>query len=318
LTASVVRDEFLKGWSLEAGALVLASNGLCAIDEIDKMSNEDRDAMHEALEGQTVTISKANIQATLLARTTVLAAANPKFGRFDPYGIIADQINLPPTLINRFDLIFPIKDLPDEARDKEMASHILGLHQSPDFLEAEIDTGFLKKYMGYARQNIQPKLTDGAVDEIKKFYIKMRLSGSGEEGIRTIPISPRQLEALVRLAEASAKVKLSDKVTRKDAKRAIDLLNYCLIQVGLDRETGKIDIDRIATGITASQRGHIITIKDIISDLENKVGKTIPIDDIMDEARNREIAEEKVEEVLEKLKRSGDIFEPRRGFIQKL
>ncbi|MBW2984923.1 minichromosome maintenance protein MCM [Candidatus Woesearchaeota archaeon] len=318
LTASVVRDEFLSGWSLEAGALVLASNGLCAIDEIDKMNSEDRDAMHEALEGQTVTISKANIQATLLARTTVLAAANPKFGRFDPYGIIADQINLPPTLINRFDLIFPIKDLPDETRDKEMASHILHLHQSPDFLEPEIETGFLKKYIGYARQNINPKLTDGAVDEIKKYYIKMRLSGAAEEGVRTIPISPRQLEALVRLAEASAKVKLSDKVTKKDAKRAIDLLSYCLMQVGFDKETGKIDIDRIATGITASQRGHIITIKDIISELENKVGKTIPIDDIMDEARNREIAEEKVEEVLEKLKRSGDIFEPRRGFIQKL
>lgn len=318
LTASVVKDEFLKGWSLEAGALVLASNGLCAIDEMDKMSSEDRDAMHEALEGQTVTISKANIQATLLARTTVLAAANPKFGRFDPYDIIAKQIDLPPTLINRFDLIFPIKDLPDEARDNEIASHILHLHQNPNFTEPEIDTSLLKKYFGYSRQKINPKLTDGAVEEIKKFYIEMRMSGSGDEGVKTIPISPRQLEALVRLAEASAKVKLSDKVTKKDAKRAIDLLNYCLMQVGLDRETGKIDIDRIATGITASQRGHIITIKDIISDLENRVGKTIPIDDIMDEARAKEIAEEKVEEALEKLKRSGDIFEPRRGFIQKL
>jgi len=106
LTASVVRDEFLKGWSLEAGALVLASNGICCIDEMDKMNPEDRSAMHEALEQQTVSISKANIQATLISRTTVLAAANPKFGRFDPYGIIAEQIDLPPTLINRFDLIF--------------------------------------------------------------------------------------------------------------------------------------------------------------------------------------------------------------------
>jgi replicative DNA helicase Mcm len=318
LTASVVKDEFLKGWSLEAGALVLASNGLCAIDEMDKMSSEDRDAMHEALEGQTVTIAKANIQATLLARTTVLAAANPKFGRFDPYEVIGKQIDLPPTLINRFDLIFPIKDLPDEKRDKEIASHILNLHQSPDFVEAEIDTEFLKKYIGYGRQNINPKLTDGAMNEIKDYYIKMRMSGSDEEGIKSIPISARQLEALVRMSEASAKIRMSEKVEKKDAKRAIELLNYCLMQVGLDRETGKIDIDRIATGITASQRGHIVTIKDILSDLENKVGKTIPIDDIMEEARNREIEEEKVEEVLEKLKRAGDIFEPRRGFIQKL
>ncbi|MFC1704775.1 ATP-binding protein, partial [Nanoarchaeota archaeon] len=295
-----------------------ASNGLCAIDEMDKMTPEDRDAMHEALEGQTVTISKANIQATLLARTTVLAAANPKFGRFDPYEVIGKQIDLPPTLINRFDLIFPIKDLPDETRDKAIASHILNLHQNPNFVEADLDTQFLKKYIGYARQNINPKLSDGAMEEIKTYYIQMRMSGSNDEGIKSIPISARQLEALVRMSEASAKMRLSDKVTKKDARRAIDLLNYCLMQVGLDKDTGKIDIDRIATGITASQRGHIITIKDIISELEGKVGKTIPIDDIMEEARSKEIAEEKVEEVLEKLKRSGDIFEPRRGFIQKL
>src|SRR3989344_1261380 len=109
LTATVVKDEFLSGWALEAGALVLANRGMCMIDELDKMSDDDRSAMHEALEQQTVSISKANVQATLRSETTVLAAANPKFGRFDPYDIIANQINLPPTLINRFDLIFPIK-----------------------------------------------------------------------------------------------------------------------------------------------------------------------------------------------------------------
>ncbi len=318
ITASVVRDEFLKGWSLEAGALVLASNGLCCIDEMDKMSNEDRGAMHEALEQQTVSISKANIQATLLARTTVLAAANPKFGRFDPYGIIADQIDLPPTLINRFDLIFPIKDLPDETRDERMASHMLNLHQSPDIEEPEVTTELLKKYISYARQRIQPVLTDSALQEIKDYYLRMRATVSGEEGIKAIPISPRQLEALVRLSEASAKVRLSDKVTKTDSKRAIELIEYCLMQVGFDRETGKIDIDRIATGIPASQRSYILTIKEIINELENKIGKTIPIDDIVDEAKLREIDEDKVEEALEKLKRSGDIFEPRRGFLSRI
>ncbi|MBI3035163.1 MCM family protein [Candidatus Woesearchaeota archaeon] len=266
----------------------------------------------------TVSISKANIQATLIARTTVLAAANPKFGRFDPYGIIADQIDLPPTLINRFDLIFPIKDLPEEARDEKMAKHILTLHQSPDVQEPEISTDILRKYIAYARQKVSPKLTDGALEEIKEFYLRMRKSGGGEGSIRTIPISARQLEALVRLSEASARARLDDRVTRKDAKKAIELLDYCLMQVGFDKETGKIDIDRIATGVGASQRSHILVLKDIITELESKLGKTIPIEDVVAEAKNRGLDEDNVEEALERLKRSGDIFEPRRGFVSRI
>ena len=318
ITAAVVRDEFLSGWALEAGAMVLSSDGLVCVDELDKMSSEDRAAMHEALENQTVSISKANIQATLIARTTVLAAANPKFGRFDPYGIIADQIDLPPTLINRFDLIFPIKDLPEEARDERMAKHILTLHQTPDVQEPEISTEILRKYIAYARQKISPKLTDGALEEIKEFYLKMRKSGGGEGGIKSIPISARQLEALVRLSEASAKARLDNRVTRKDAKKAIELLDYCLMQVGFDRETGKIDIDRIATGITATSRSHILVLKEIIGELEAKHGKSIPIDDVVAEAKNRGLDEDKVEEALERLKRSGDVYEPRRGFVSKI
>jgi len=296
----------------------LASNGICCIDEMDKMVPEDRAAMHEALEQQTVSISKANIQATLISRTTVLAAANPKFGRFDPYGVIAEQINLPPTLINRFDLIFTIKDLPDENKDEKMASHILKLHQAPDSFEPEIPTEFLRKYIAYAKQKVIPFITDSALQEIKDFYLKMRASGGAEEGIKAIPISARQLEALVRLTEASARLRLSNEATRKDAKRAIELVEYCLMQVGLDKETGKIDIDRIATGISASQRSHIVVVKEIIRDLESKVGKTIPIDDIIEEAKSKGIEEDKTEEVLEKLKRVGEVFEPRRGFLSKI
>ena len=221
-------------------------------------------------------------------------------------------------MINRFDLIFPIKDLPEESRDEKMATHILSLHQSPDMQEPEVSTELLKKYISFAKQRIYPALTDGALQEIKDFYLKLRSTASGEGGIKAIPISPRQLEALVRLSEASARVRLSDKVTREDSKRAIELIEYCLMQVGFDRETGKIDIDRIATGVTASQRSHISTIKEIINELENKIGKTIPIDDVIEEARLKEISEDKVEEALEKLKRSGDLFEPRRGFISRI
>ena len=249
LTAAVVRNEVLGGWSLEAGALVLANKGMVAVDEMDKMSEDDRSAMHEAMEQQTVSISKANIQATLQANTTVLAAANPKHGRFDPYGIIATQINLPPTLISRFDLVFPIKDVPNEKKDRELANHILGLHQNPEAGEEEISSELLRKFISYAKLYCIPKLTDAAKEMIETFYVRMRTSAGAEtEEYQSVPISARQLEALVRLSEASAKLRLSNEVTVEDAKRAIELINYYLEQVGRDPESGVLDMDRLTLG----------------------------------------------------------------------
>jgi replicative DNA helicase Mcm len=318
LTATVVRDEFLRGWALEAGALVLANKGICCIDEMDKMTPDDRSAMHEALEQQTVTISKANIQATLRAETTVLAAANPKFGRFDNYETVAKQIDLPPTLINRFDLIFPIKDIPDSVKDLAMANFILNLHQNPTSQQPEVETPLLKKYIAYSRQMIKPKLSDAALTELKEYYVQMRSSGSVDGEIKTIPISARQLEALVRLSEATARLRLSTKVTKKDARKAIEMIQYCLGEVSLDRETGKIDIDRISTGVPASERSKIGHVREIIAELENTLGKVIPLDDIMREASDRGIAEDDVEEAIEKLKRTGDLFEPKSGFISRI
>jgi len=319
LTAAVVKDEFLGGWSLEAGALVLANKGLCCIDELDKMSVDDRSAMHEALEGQTITISKANIQATLRAETTVLAAANPKYGRFDPYELLGKQIDLPPALISRFDLIFPIKDIPDETKDTNMAEFILLSHQNPNKEEPEIDTVTLRRYLAYARLRQNPALTDEAITEIKNYYVQMRNSSSSEDkGATSVPITTRQLEALIRLSEASAKIRLKDKVTKEDALAAIELLNFCLAEVGMDPDTGKIDIDRISSGISSSTRNRISSIKEIIGDLENKFGKMVPIKDIVETAKEKNMNESEVEEIIDKLKRGGDIFEPRRGLIQRL
>ncbi|MBI2143532.1 minichromosome maintenance protein MCM [Candidatus Woesearchaeota archaeon] len=319
ITAAVVKDEILGGWSLEAGALVLANNGVCCLDEMDKMGEEDSGAMHEALEQQTVSIAKANIQATLIARTTVLCAANPKYGRFDPYGNIAEQINLPPTLINRFDLIFPIKDLPQVEKDEKTAAHILKLHQAPDIQKEEIPTQLLKKYISYARQKVKPVLSEAAIEEIKQFYVQLRnREVSDERAARAIPISARQLEALVRMAEASARARLSNEVTKEDARRAIELLVFCLMQVGRERETGQIDIDRIATGIPASQRERIFTIKQILEELEEELGKTIPVEDVARIAVERGIGKAEVDEIIEKLKRSGDVYEPRYGFLSRM
>ncbi|MAG50798.1 AAA family ATPase [archaeon] len=319
LTASVIKDDFLKGWALEAGALVLANFGVACLDELDKLSAEDSSALHEGMEQQTITISKANIQATLRSETTVLAAANPKFGRFDPHQPIASQINMPSTLINRFDLIFPIRDLPSKDVDEKIAKHVLNLQQKPTVLPTEVKIPLFKKYIAYVKQRVFPKLSDNAVDEIKKFYVSLRNSTTiGEEEVKPIPISARQLEALVRLAEGSARVRLSKVITRRDAKRAIDLLKHCLMQVGFDYETGQIDIDRISTGIPASQRGRIGVVKEIIDSLERRLGKSIPLEEIMAEASEKNIAEAQVEEIINKMKRAGDIFEPKRGFLSKI
>ncbi|MFA5176407.1 MAG: minichromosome maintenance protein MCM [Candidatus Nanoarchaeia archaeon] len=319
LTATVVKDEFLRGWALEAGALVLANNGLCCLDELDKMGKEDSVAMHEALEQQTITIAKANIQATLRAQTTVLAAANPKLGRFDPYQPIASQIELPSTLINRFDLIFPIKDTPSKEKDEKIASHMLDLQKSPELLKYEIPLDLLRKYIAYARQRINPKLSEAALNELKNFYVGLRNSGVGPETAqRPIPITARQLEALVRLAEGAAKLKLSKTVTKEDAKMAINILKYCLMAVGFDYETQTFDIDKMSTGITSSQRSRISILTDIINQLTAKGMKSIPLNDLMGEAVARGITEDKVEEALDRLRRDGQIFEPKRGFIQKI
>jgi replicative DNA helicase Mcm len=319
LTASVVKDEFLGGWSLEAGTLVLANRGFAIIDEMDKMNKEDRSALHEALEQQQVSISKANIQATLRCETTVLAAANPKLGRFDPGDLIARQIDLPPTLINRFDLIFAIKDLPNREKDEQTATFILNLHKDSE-VKAEIPTVLLKKYFAYIRQKINPKITDAAIEELKDYYINMRNQGTTEEkGMRPIPITARQLEALVRLSEAAAKIRLAKTVTKKDAQKAIEMIDYCLNEIAKDKETGTIDIDRLGSQITASQRGSISIIKEIMTILENQTkNKIIPVEDIINAAKEKNISEDQVNEILEKLRRSGDIFEPRKNFVQKL
>jgi replicative DNA helicase Mcm len=317
LTATVVKDEFLGGWSLEAGVMVLANRGIACVDELEDMSEEDRSSMHEAMEQQTVTISKANVQATLRSETSVLAAANPKFGRFDVYQPLGKQINLDAALISRFDLIFPLKDVPERSRDEAIATHIL-LERRRGNVKAPVDQDFLKKYIAYARLHVQPELTEMAIDEIKKFYVDLRnMPSVSEDLVKPIPITARQLEALVRLAEANAKARLSKKVTRDDAKKAIGLLKYCLLSIGMDPETHTIDIDRISTGISASQKSKMILVREAILRLESRLGKLIPVEEIMRDLSEK-TDQETVEDALLKLKTAGDIFEPKRGFIQRI
>lgn len=265
----------------------------------------------------TVTISKANVQATLKAETSVLAAANPKFGRFDPYQSIAQQIDLPPTLINRFDVIFTLRDIPNREKDEQIASHVLHEHreQGESML---IPREIFRKYVAYSKQKIKPELSNEAVDEIKKFYVDLRNRPvASESAMRPIPISARQLQALIRMSEASAKLRLSKKVTIEDARRAVDLMKYYLMQVGYDYESKTIDIDKITLGRTASQRNKVFIVRDTITELEGRMGKLIPIEEIEKELENK-LNREEIGDAITELEKHSLIFRPRRGYVQRM
>lgn len=317
LTAAVVKDEFLRGWSLEAGAMVLSNKGTVCIDEIEKMTEQDRSAMHEAMEQQTVTVSKANIQATLRSETTVLAAGNPKLGRFNPHMTIPEQIDISPALLSRFDVIFVLKDIPNKMQDEAIANHVLEEHKQ-EVIRDIIDPKLLKKYISFARR-IKPKLTDEAAEEIKDFYVRLRTqSTSGDNsGSKPIPITARQLEGIVRLSEAHAKMRLSKEVKRDDAKKAIELLKTSLMQVGYDEESKTFDIDKITSGITAAKRSKIIVVRESISQLESRLGKLIPLEEIK-KLTESHLTEVELEDMIDKLVKEGYIFRPKSGYIQRI
>lgn len=333
LTAAAVRDEFGEGrWTLEAGALVLADMGIACIDEIDKMEETDRSSMHQAMEQQEISVAKAGINATLKARCAILAAANPKLGRFDEFIPMHEQINMPPALLSRFDLIFSILDKPNRETDTALATHILRTHKAGEVSEnilrskkskhtkEERDSlmenvmpvftpEFVRKYVAYAKRNIFPVMSDDASEVLKNYYVDFRSSSED-----SVPFTPRQLEAFVRLAEASTRVRLSEEVTVEDAKRAISIIDQYLRRVGMDRETGKFDIDIIATGISHTQQSRMRSIIDIIQKLCNaSEDDNAARSDIVSEAEIQGIESSKVEGALDRLKRNGQIYEPIHG-----
>jgi replicative DNA helicase Mcm len=331
LTAAAVRDEFGEGrWTLEAGALVLADMGLAAIDELDKMSEQDRSAMHEAMEQQSISIAKAGITATLQARCAILGAANPKLGRFHEHALMVEQIDLPPALFSRFDIIFSIIDKPDSVWDAKLAEHILKVHRrgevdrlkehldglplpgsiiEDDFEEVNpfYEPELVRKYVAYAKSRVFPVLTDEAFASIKDYYITIRKMGEGEEA--SVPLTARQLEAFIRLAEASARVRLSELVEQEDADRAIRIVDYFLKKImGGDR----FDIDVIATGISHSQRERMRILLDIIDQL-TRGGEAPTEDDILVEAEGFNIDRSQAKEVLVRLVSDGRIYTPSAG-----
>ena len=322
MTAVAERDEFSEGgWTLKAGALVLGSGGIVAIDEFDKVGEDDRAALHEALESQTISVAKAGIIATFNARAAVLAAANPKFGRFDPNAYPADQFNIPPTLLSRFDLIFPIKDILDEELDKGIAKHILLQHEAAGAVISEIeeyeqvekppiDGDILRKYIAYARKNVYPRLTAEASRRIQEYYIDLRKVGARAGAV---PITPRQIEGIIRMAEASAKARLSTSVDIADAENAIMLNEFMLKTLAVDR-SGRRDVDVLTTGMPREKVDRMNTILAIIRRLDE--GNGAQARDVVVEAEKEGIDAASVNRYLVELEKAGDLFRPRAGVIK--
>lgn len=315
LTASAERDEILNMRILSAGAIPLCNEGHVIIDEVDKMEKEVQSHLHESMEDGTITINKSQIQGQLKARTAVFMIGNPKFGRYDNYKTVIEQIELPKALINRFDLIFPIKDIPDPEKDIELADAILYKHLDIDgATKREIPLQLLKNYICYASLNIKPKMTKEASLPLKDLFIKLR--GNKSEG--NIGITGRQLDGLVRLAEASAKLHLRNEVTIEDVNKAIELLTYSLKAFGVDPKTGKIDIDRITTGYTASQRSEISQLMKILKELDGDKPKMIKMESILIKTSEIGINDERTLELIDKLKQTGDIMGVGKKHIQRI
>ena len=300
-------------------------------------NSSDRSAMHEGLEQQKISVSKAGINATLKARCSLLGAANPKYGRFDQYEPIGEQIDLEPALISRFDLIFTVTDSPDPEHDSRLAQHIIKTNYAGELntqreelasseftseqvaevteeVAPEIDAELLRKYVAHAKRSCYPTMTDGAKDVIEEFYVDLRSKGADEDA--PVPVTARKLEAMVRLSEASARVRLSDTVEREDADRATDIVESCLKDIGVDPETGQFDADVVETGTSKSQRDRIKNIKGLIADIEEEYQEGAPVEEVLDRAGEIGMDPGKAEGEIEKLRTKGEVYEPKQGHLR--
>lgn len=318
LTAAAVADDFGDSeWGIEAGALVLADGGVACIDELDKVPETAVSSLHDALESQKVRVNKAGMNATLSSRTALLAAGNPEHGRFDPYEPRAQQIDLGPTLMSRFDLMFTVSDTPDPEEDREVVEHMMRSRRAAakselgeDLTEEEaasiepaISPDVLRAYIALAKDEVTPYIPENeAVQEyLEEEFMKLRMANADDED-NPVPVTFRQEEAIERLAEASARVRLSDTVTKSDVDRALSLVRKSMRQVGVDPDSGKFDADVIETGQSSSQKGRRKQVVAIVNDHGDGV-TTEEVADIM----KRD--EEQIEHDVDQLKQRGSLYE---------
>ena len=312
LTAAVLRDK--SGiMMLEAGAVVLGDQGLVCIDEFDKIKPEDRSALHEVMEQQTCSVAKGGIVATLNARTSILAAANPLYGKYDPFKNITENVNLPIPLLTRFDIVYVIRDTPEREEYNLIASHMLEIHRDTERnSQSVIDTDIFSKYLAYSK-NMEPKLTVEAIDKIRNYYMKMRNVES--EGM--ITVTPRQLEGLVRLATARSKLLLKDYVDSEDAERAIYLIQTMLETAGVDVNTGKVDLG-VLHGKPQSEISKLKLFMEIFNALSGQDKNDVEEKSFIQElTQTGRFSEDDAKNFINKAMQNGQIYERKSGYYAK-
>ena len=332
LTASAVKDEFDGRWTLEAGAFVMADKGIMGLDEIEKCDKAAQSSIHEAMEQQSISVAKAGITASLQCRCSVLAAGNPAQGRFDDYTGLAEQFNMPPSLLSRFDLIYLLTDKPEKTRDEMLAWHILNTHQYGEELVLArkekrvandtyegiipgIPPVLLRKYIAYAKANVYPKMTREAMQKLNNYFTSIRSLADTSD--KPVPVTARAIEALIRLAEAAARMELSPVVTEDHASVVIQIVDESLKQVAYDPKTGTFDIDRVVSDKPKSQRDMIRTIEKRFDDLKNDNGLVSEHDLITSLAGDGHSRLDIINQV-DKMKRECVYTEKKGGYLKRL